>query len=38
MVTAYWLIGREIVEVEQGGNERALYGEEVIGNLCGAAD
>lgn len=27
MVHAYWLIGREIVEVEQGGKERAGYGE-----------
>lgn len=27
MVHAYWLIGREIIEVEQGGKERADYGE-----------
>jgi len=27
MVHAYWLIGREIVEVEQHGKERAGYGE-----------
>ena len=27
MVHAYWLIGREIVEVEQGGKERAGYGD-----------
>ena len=27
MVQAYWLIGREIVEVEQQGAERAGYGE-----------
>jgi DUF1016 N-terminal domain len=27
MVHAYWLIGREIVEVEQQGAERAGYGE-----------
>src|SRR6266540_6574748 len=27
MVHAYWLIGREIIEVEQGGKERAGYGE-----------
>ena len=26
MVTAYWLIGREIVEAVQGGEERAEYG------------
>jgi len=33
MVNAYWLIGREIVEVEQGGKERAGYGEELIVQL-----
>ncbi len=33
MVTAYWLVGREIVEVEQGGEERANYGEELIKQL-----
>jgi predicted nuclease of restriction endonuclease-like (RecB) superfamily len=27
MVHAYWLIGRDIVEVEQHGSERAIYGE-----------
>lgn len=27
MVKAYWLIGREIVEEEQQGNQRAEYGE-----------
>ncbi len=27
MVHAYWLVGREIVEVEQQGKERATYGE-----------
>ena len=26
MVTAYWLIGREIVEEIQGGEDRAQYG------------
>jgi len=30
MVQAYWLIGREIVEEEQKGKERAKYGEELI--------
>ena len=30
MVHAYWLIGREIVEVEQAGAERARYGEGVV--------
>ncbi|MEI7671703.1 MAG: PDDEXK nuclease domain-containing protein [Deltaproteobacteria bacterium] len=33
MVTAYWLIGREIVLELQGGDERAEYGKQVIGNL-----
>ncbi len=33
MVHAYWLIGREIVEVEQEGRVRAGYGEEVINRL-----
>ena len=30
MVTAYWLIGREIVIEVQGGKERAVYGKQVI--------
>ena len=30
MVTAYWLIGRAIVIEVQGGNERAVYGKQVI--------
>jgi predicted nuclease of restriction endonuclease-like (RecB) superfamily len=33
MVQAYWLIGREIVEVEQTGLARAGYGEEVLQRL-----
>jgi predicted nuclease of restriction endonuclease-like (RecB) superfamily len=33
MVQAYWHIGREIVEVEQAGEQRAGYGEEVIKRL-----
>ncbi len=33
MVHAYWLIGREIVEVEQKGNERAGYGDQVLKGL-----
>jgi predicted nuclease of restriction endonuclease-like (RecB) superfamily len=33
MVTAYWLIGREIVEALQGGEERAEYGREIIEKL-----
>lgn len=34
MVHAYWLIGREIVEVEQHGKERAGYGEELMNRLA----
>jgi predicted nuclease of restriction endonuclease-like (RecB) superfamily len=34
MVHAYWLIGREIVEVEQQGSTRAGYGDEVIDRLA----
>ncbi len=34
MVHAYWLIGREIVEVEQEGSERAEYGEQVVKRLA----
>ena len=34
MVNAYWLIGREIVEVEQEGQERARYGDELIKRLA----
>ena len=33
MVTAYWLIGREIVQELQCGEERAEYGKQVIENL-----
>jgi hypothetical protein len=33
MVCAYWLIGCKIVEVEQPGEQRAGYGEEVIKRL-----
>ena len=33
MVTAYWLIGREIVHALQGGEERAEYGKKVIDTL-----
>jgi len=33
MVIAYWLIGREIVQELQGGEERAAYGKKVIENL-----
>ncbi len=34
MVHAYWLIGREIVGVEQAGKERAEYGEQVVKRLA----
>jgi predicted nuclease of restriction endonuclease-like (RecB) superfamily len=34
MVHAYWLIGREIVEVEQQGKERAGYGDELLRKLA----
>ncbi len=33
MVTAYWLIGREIVEEEQKGEKRAGYGRALIEEL-----
>jgi predicted nuclease of restriction endonuclease-like (RecB) superfamily len=33
MVLAYWLIGREIVQEIQGGEERAEYGKQLIGQL-----
>lgn len=35
IVHAYWLIGREIVEVEQEGEERAEYGKQLIERLAG---
>ena len=34
MVHAYWLVGREIVQVEQGGKQRAGYGERVVEGLA----
>lgn len=33
MVQAYWLVGRRIVEEEQGGEKRAEYGQYVIVEL-----
>jgi hypothetical protein len=33
MVTAYWLIGREIVQAVQGGQKRAKYGQQIIEEL-----
>ena len=35
MVIAYWLIGREIVEAVQGGEERAEYGQNLLNWLAG---
>ncbi len=35
MVLAYWLIGREIVEALQEGEERAEYGRQVLETLSG---
>ncbi|MBO5665050.1 MAG: DUF1016 family protein [Bacteroidaceae bacterium] len=34
MVEAYWLIGRRIVEEEQGGTSRAEYGKALLKNLA----
>jgi len=34
MVIAYWLIGREIVESVQGGEERAEYGQNLLEGLA----
>lgn len=33
MVLAYWLIGREIVQELQGGDERAAYGKQIVATL-----
>ena len=38
MVIAYWLIGREIVQEIQGGDERAEYGKQIIKELSAQAD
>lgn len=34
MTATYWEIGRRIVELEQGGEERAAYGQELIPRLA----
>jgi hypothetical protein len=34
MVHAYWLVGREIVEVQQRGQARAGYGDELVRALA----
>jgi predicted nuclease of restriction endonuclease-like (RecB) superfamily len=36
MVTAYWLIGREIVQALQAGEDRAAYGKQIIQQLSDA--
>ena len=36
MVLAYWLIGREIVQALQGGEGRADYGSQLLGELSAA--
>lgn len=33
MVEAYWMIGKRIVEEEQGGEDRAAYGKQIIQNV-----
>ena len=33
MTRAYWFIGQEIIEFEQGGQERAGYGESTLKKL-----
>ena len=33
MTLAYWLIGREIVQALQGGDERAAYGKSIVADL-----
>jgi hypothetical protein len=35
MTATYWEIGRRIMEFEQGGDQRAEYGEELIKRLAG---
>ncbi len=34
LVQTYWLIGRHIVEFEQGGNEKAEYGSKLLDKLA----
>lgn len=36
MVKAYWLVGRRIVEGDQEGEAKAIYGKEVLKNLSSA--
>ncbi len=35
LTTTYWLVGRRLVEYEQGGKERAEYGAELLKRLSG---
>jgi hypothetical protein len=35
LTTTYWLVGRRLVEYEQGGKERAEYGSELLKRLSG---
>ena len=34
MTTAYWLIGKHVVELEQKGRSRAEYGQDTVGRLA----
>lgn len=36
MLEAYWLIGKRIVEQEQHGEERAIYGDGILKELAKA--
>ena len=33
LIETYWKIGQYIVEYEQGGNKKAVYGEKLLANL-----
>ena len=35
LTTTYWLVGRRLVEFEQRGKERAVYGSELLKRLSG---
>ncbi len=35
LTSTYWLVGRRLVEFEQGGKERAAYGSELLKRLSG---
>ncbi|MFN8394474.1 MAG: DUF1016 N-terminal domain-containing protein [Bacteroidia bacterium] len=38
MVRAYWMVGKRIVEVEQGGKDKAAYGEQVLKGLSALSE